>query len=381
MNRKLAALATAVAFLLGATTVTWVAADAPVAYDEYNGSNKVRDWNIISGSQCLTGGSNRRLVPNGQPLSTCTVPPTTTTVAPTTTTTTTVPPSSTTTVAPTTTTTASTTTVAPTTTTVAPSGGDFVETFSSLDALGRFRTGVYHRGEDPSPNVWPADHADHGSGHCGNPQTTTRDATAQNLSTNIFICTSVEGNPAASPHLMTSMGDVTGYTILWFSPNQVFNSATTDEVLFEASVTELNRKWWEILITPVGAPDLQCTAGFTPCALPVDGYHPGSVVMALDNTNINGVERDVWGAGNYCFGPFEEDPEGCHSKAIRRQFSIRDNNNGTITFTFDAFGSRTYPGSFPQGDFKVVFKDHNYTPDKDGFPGGYTWHWDNVEVR
>ena len=46
-------------------------------------------------------------------------------------------------------------------------------------------------------------------------------------------------------------------------------------------------------------------------------------------------------------------------------------------------GSRRYtvPGSFPAGGFNVVFKDHNYTPDKDGMPVGYTWHWDNIIVK
>ena len=50
--------------------------------------------------------------------------------------------------------------------------------------------------------------------------------------------------------------------------------------------------------------------------------------------------------------------------------------------TLVAFGDEfTFQGSFPDGDVNVVFKDHNYTPDKDGVPVGHTWHWDNVIVR
>ena len=75
------------------------------------------------------------------------------------------------------------------------------------------------------------------------------------------------------------------------------------------------------------------------------------------------------------------DPEACTSKAIRRPFSITDNRNGTITVSYAGFATYTVPGSFPAGGFNVVFKDHNYTPDKDGAPVGYTWHWDNIIVK
>ena len=74
------------------------------------------------------------------------------------------------------------------------------------------------------------------------------------------------------------------------------------------------------------------------------------------------------------------DPEGCASKAIRRTFTITDNGNNTLTLK--AFGQTyTFAGSFPTGGFNVVFKDHNYTPDKDGTPVGHTWHWDNIIIR
>jgi hypothetical protein len=373
VRRALLVLAFAASFLVGA----WGFSDAAPG-DLLRTNNSGGNQTLvpkIPGTPCWRVG-NQTFRPDGTPFSACT-PTTSTTVAATTSTTSTTPSTS---VAPTTTQAPITTSTSTSTssTTSPPLGGDFVETFTTADALERFRTGVYHRGDDAQGD-WLADHADHGTGDCGNPVTTSRLAHSAIPAEALFVCTSVDGDPTKG-HLMTTMGDVTGYSIVWFTPDQTFTAATTDEIRFEASVTELNRKWWEILITPVGAPDLQCVTGFTPCGLPVDGYHPGSVVMALDNVNIDNVERDVWGAGNYCFGPFEEDPEGCHDKRIRRQFSIVDNNNGTITFTFDTFGSRTYPGSFP-AEFKVVFKDHNYTPDKDGFPGGYTWHWDNVEVR
>ena len=103
--------------------------------------------------------------------------------------------------------------------------------------------------------------------------------------------------------------------------------------------------------------------------------------MALGNDgNIvtNGMRRDPLGWQHVC-GDWAVDPEGCSSKAIRRTFTVTDNRNGTVTVDF--LGKKyTYQGSFPD-QFKVYFKDHNYTPDKDGTPAGHTWHWDNIIVK
>ena len=59
--------------------------------------------------------------------------------------------------------------------------------------------------------------------------------------------------------------------------------------------------------------------------------------------------------------------------------SITDNGNGTITVDYAGVWTETFSGSFPD-EFRVVFKDHNYTPDKDGRPIGHAYHWDNIIV-
>ena len=109
-------------------------------------------------------------------------------------------------------------------------------------------------------------------------------------------------------------------------------------------------------------------------------YPAGSVVVGIGpdvNVSTNGINRNVAQHTSRC----SFDPEGCASKAIRRPFSMTDNRNGTITVNYGGVRTFTVPGSFPAGGFVVVFKDHNYTPDKDGLPVGYTWHWDNIIVR
>ena len=58
---------------------------------------------------------------------------------------------------------------------------------------------------------------------------------------------------------------------------------------------------------------------------------------------------------------------------------MTDNGNGTITVDYAGLATYTVNGSFPD-HFSVVFKDHNYTPEKDDPPVGFTWHWDNIFV-
>ena len=44
---------------------------------------------------------------------------------------------------------------------------------------------------------------------------------------------------------MDSVGDTSGYSIGWFSPNQMFASVT--EVDFDVNLTDLgDRKWWKV---------------------------------------------------------------------------------------------------------------------------------------
>ena len=73
---------------------------------------------------------------------------------------------------------------------------------------------------------------------------------------------------------------------------------------------------------------------------------------------------------------------------IRRENYFRDNGNGTLTWGFELengyFHEFTVPGSFPDGEVRVVWKDHGYTPMKSPSTllpeTTFTWHWDNFAV-
>jgi hypothetical protein len=261
------------------------------------------------------------------------------------------------------------------------SSSDFIETFSSPTSFDRFEHGLSHRDDFlVSQTEWQGDHSDLGNGNCGNPVSTSRTVHRSHPEESFYLCTSVDGD-ASKAHLMTSVGDTSGYSIAWFKPKQTFSNKTT--VSFDVNATYLGtRQWWEVMITPVSGPDLACAPGFTACGIDPTGYPDDAITLRADIIHIDGTEIDIWGITNYCYGVLPADPEGCNSRTIRRPFVLTDNKNGTITLSMPAINqSFTYPGRFPPGEWKVVFKDHNYTPDKDGIPVGYTWHWDNIQIK
>jgi hypothetical protein len=250
-----------------------------------------------------------------------------------------------------------------------------VATFDGNRGLELFDYGIYHRDEFlQATTQWTGDH-DH---NCGSPDT-QRTVSRSDPSSSFYMC---------RDHMMTSIGDTSGYSTGWFTPKQTFSTATT--VSWDVNLTDLKaRQWWEVSIVPSSfrsgvASCPQCSVmDFVadPAGLPV--YPRGSVVVGKGpfgndiKVSTNGVDRQVAQYTSVC----QFDPEACKSKAIRRTFSITDNRNGTVTVNFGGFKTFTVQGSFPPGGFNVVFKDHNYTPDKDGAPVGYTWHWDNIIVR
>lgn len=269
-----------------------------------------------------------------------------------------------------------TTTVAPTTTTVAPVAG-FVEMFDGNQGGDRFATGVFHRDDTIiAQTSWTGDH----DLSCGSPDT-QRTIRRENPDDSFYAC---------RDHWMTSVGDTSGYSIGWFSPDadrdgqpDVFTAAEIDRVAWDVNVTDLgNRQWWEVVLIPEGDAFLT-TVDWVASIANIEGYTAGTVAVGKGpfgndgNIYSGGSSRDPLGWQHVC-GAFAVDPTGCGSKALRRSFSMTDNDNGTITFDF--FGERTYPGEFPER-FHVFFKDHNYTPNKDGMPVGHTWHWDSIVVE
>ena len=227
--------------------------------------------------------------------------------------------------------------------------------------------------------TWTGDH----DLNCGAPDT-QRTINAANKSQSFYLC---------RDHLMTSIGDVAGYSTGWFSPKQTF--ATGTQVSWDVNVTDLGaRQWWEVMIVPAtfnsnvpSCPQCAVKEGLSPDPSGLPAYPAGAIVVGngpfgndfhvhANNTDFNPSGwRHVCGDSDGGLGG-----AACDSKATRLPFTIRDNGNNTLTL--NAFGQNyTFKGTFPAGGFDVVFKDHNYTPDKDGKPVGHTWHWDNIVIK
>lgn len=323
----------------------------------------------IEGTQCWQIGS-QIFRPDGTPFSVC-QPTTTTTVAPTTSTTTT---TTTTTVAPTTTTTTTTTS-----TTLPGQNGSaqFVATFDNNEGLDAFDYGVWHR--DPyivARTSWSGDH----DLSCGDPST-QRTIRRSNPNESFYTCVN---------HVMTSIGDTSGYSIGWLSPDMVFDDVT--EVSFDVNLTDLgNRQWWKVGVVSNSRYNSTYTGS---CCYDAPGFLASDVDAADLPTSLatNDILVASWSGGLSGGHPgglkigntkttARANPSPTN-KMLRHPVSLVDNGNGTITFTV-AGVSATANGAFPQCPCRVVLYDHNYTPNKSesGFPIGYTWHWDNIIVK
>lgn len=254
--------------------------------------------------------------------------------------------------------------------------GAFRESFDGGRGFDRFQHGVFHRDIDVQTHgnlagTWLGDHDVHAD-DCGNPHEHSHQIAKADRDAAFYVC---------REHLMTSIGHVDGYSIAWFTPDAVFDDHT--RVAWDVNSTWLGtRQWWEVALVPVGEPPVTCIE-WLPCDLPAHG--PESVVVGIRDGSVH-----VWSSAQEFSPAWQtlcrsdehslETPEACGSKAIRQPWSVTDNQDGTLTVTFKTH-SWTVPGSFPEGEFMVVWKDHSYTPEKDGPVAGFTWHWDNIVVE
>ena len=335
-----------------------------------------------------------------------TTPPVTTPTPPTTTPPTTTPPTTTappTTAAPPVTTTAPPTTTPPTT--APPTDVQFFEGFDTAGSMDRFDFNVFHRNIELqgfsgfSGGSWRADHADLGNGKCGGPKSTrtsrfnANDSQATRIENSAYWC-DVPPADVSTSHMMTSMGDVDNYSIVSFSPNQVFDSVNS--MCVEVNLTDLGSRQWLKFGVVSEARYNSTVPGRFNNAPGAPGFLVSDVKASDLPTNLDDGEVFVasWGGGL----SGGADPNGLKignqrtnaafdvqkDVATRYPVCLTDNGNGTVTFDAGP-ASATVDGSFPDGPVRVVFYDHSYTPDKapaEGHPfgGKYTFHWDNVSV-
>lgn len=190
-------------------------------------------------------------------------------------------------------------------------------------------------------------------------------------------------------HLMSSMGEVEGYSVSAFWPKQAFDFTNGGVLEFDVNISNNHpRSWWEVLLIPRN--ELRVSAAHE--WLPIDETYPADRILFsfFDSTRSIQVgagaiepagivaEASDWGdwASRYPADPANGD------RRIRRTMRITF-AKGTITWairkedgTFDELTLDAPSLPFTQG--LVLFKTHAYTPKKEENTNNYTFHWDNI---
>ncbi len=239
-------------------------------------------------------------------------------------------------------------------------------------------------------DTFPSYRADHGP-DCAGPAppvpamhdvTTSHFSSGEEPDESFFICKN---------HMMSSMGDVSGYSVTSFWPRQEFDFANGGVVEFEVNVNENpGRFWWEVLITPRE----QLKPGSAENFWPIDEIYPldrirfswlpdgkrrigvGTVQHAPEGWLVN---ETYWKTPRY-LNP--NDP-AVTDRRIRRTMRLSIENSiihwdlELADGSFDRY-SVTVPAGLPFSRGLVLFKTHAYTPHKDGNFEFTTWHWDNI---
>lgn len=308
---------------------------------------------------------------------------------------------------------------------VAETSDGFFEDFSDPDSFARFEYGLFHRDDHlVVQEEWFGDHVVTGpDDECSLPEERRRirrgDRDEGFNDDWIYRCAPM-GDPELA-HLMTSIGDTSGYSIGAFTPAMSFVDVV--EVRWSVNQTDLgDRQFTEIAIIPTENfhfMRLPCQIGL-PC-----GTDPGNVLGLNDDDTINhheiGSIGTQWGGqrarvintieqptgyvqafgepGYRCDGcdyspgmrfgeAYGADDPALTSVRPRLENYLRDNGDGTVTWGLvlsdGTVNDFTVPGAFPSGPVRVVFKDHGYTPLKSEATlvpeTTFTWHWDDIEI-
>ena len=301
----------------------------------------------------------------------------------------------------------------------------FFEDFAAPDSMDRFEHGLFHRDDQlVKQEEWFGDHVVTGpDDECSLPEERRliqRGDRDDDFNDDwIYRCAPM-GDPELA-HLMTSIGDTSGYSIGAFTPTLSFVDVV--EVRWSVNQTDLgDRQFTEVAIIPTENfhfMRLPCQIGL-PC-----GNDTGNHYGVNDDDTINhhelGSIGTQWGGqrarvintveqptgyvqargelGYRCqdcdyapgmrFGEaYGADDPALTSVRPRLENYLRDNGDGTVTWGLvlsdGSVNDFTVPGSFPDGPVRVVFKDHGYTPLKSEATllpeTTFTWHWDDIEI-
>ena len=192
-------------------------------------------------------------------------------------------------------------------------------------------------------------------------------------------------------HMMSSMGEVDGYSVTAFWARQEFDFSNGGVLELDVNLNDGHpRSWWEILITPREL----AKVGAAHAWLPIDETYPTErIVLELSEqtrrwigVGTNALDPDGWQVEESDWRSWRTiDPTdpALDDRRIRRKMRVTLAEDG-ISWeiekqdgSFDDF-SVDVPGGLPFDRGLVIFKTHAYTPLKDANTDEYTFHWDNI---
>lgn len=230
--------------------------------------------------------------------------------------------------------------------------------------------------------------ADHGADCSGPPSQhtvfTTHRSNGTNPDNSFYICKN---------HMMSSMGEVEGYSVSSFYPKKEFDFSNGNVISFDVNINEGHpRMWWELMISPRE----QFKLGPAQDYLPIDETYPKDRIVLTfspDSARSIQVGKDAVAPNGWYVGESDwrtwsnVDPgdPALTDRRIRRNniveiqknkilWSIQKSDGTYDTFTADV------PGGIPFDRGVVAFKTHAYTPTKDGNNNVFTFHWDNIKI-
>lgn len=191
-------------------------------------------------------------------------------------------------------------------------------------------------------------------------------------------------------HMMSSMGDVEGYSVTSFWPRQEFDFSNGGVLEFDVNINDNHpRSWFEVMIVPRSELKVAAAREW----LPIDEAYPKDRIVFefMENkrkiqvgTGAIDPEGIILEAGDWKTwrDEFSNDPAN-DDRRIRRTMRMTFTETELVWAIQQEDGdfseyTVTVPGGLPFTRGLVVFKTHAYTPEKDGNMNTYTFHWDNI---
>ncbi len=260
----------------------------------------------------------------------------------------------------------------------------------------RNRGGGQEAGSNATETPFMADHGDNCAAAANTSPISVSNPILQHQAATTHISDNMSPDKSffiCNNHMMSSMGDVDGYSVTAFWPKQEFDFASGDGILeWDVNLGQKNRLWFEVMIVPKESVQFGAARDW----LPISETYPKNTIALIYENGTRKVEITkntpapaglIVNTGDWqsWSGRYPTDPAFTDAR-IRRKMRAELKQNELVWSiqktdgTFDAY-TVSIPGGIPLTKGLILFKTHAYTPTKDGNTDRYTFHWDNIRFN